>query len=84
MAKKQSEIKVPRCKGTPRGNPEGVSISRNICPVCHEENFFRGEAENVLYCGNDACRAGFKIFNYDGKEMIWADAHEQGPDRLYH
>jgi hypothetical protein len=84
MAKKQSEIMVSRSQGLPRSNPEGMSIFRNICPICHEENFFSGEAENIIYCGNAKCRAGFKVYNYDGKDMIWADAHEKGPDHLYY
>lgn len=74
-------IHIPRTPGTPRQNYFGMKIHRGFCPRCACEEFFSGPP-GVIFCGNENCRAGFKVWNYgDGK--VFAEQTENGPDHLY-
>ena len=86
LQRNQPPIQYPVLKGqNPRSNPDGLTISKGICPVCGCDEYYHGlgaQALEILYCAGEDCRQGFRVFNYGGGQ-VWADRVECGPDHLY-
>jgi MFS superfamily sulfate permease-like transporter len=81
---KHSTIHIPRTPGPARSNAMGTMIIGSVCPVCRQENFYSGDEQGILFCGNPKCRTGFLVTNY-GESNVWAEEiRDKGPDRLYH
>jgi hypothetical protein len=80
-------LRIERNTGMPRGNELGAAVARNECPACGDTDasWFHGPASarySTLYCGNKACKAGWKVENFGGG-CVFAEPGEPGPDHLY-